>query len=253
MVPGNNWSFPNDLMFLRKHFAASPLVARVAPFVIFLALTACQGQFGEASRYWFYLAKTLVGAWLVFEMRPFVAEMRAAFSWEAVAVGVGVFAMWVGLDGFYPKMSELGAKVGLSKGAATVVAAWNPHVQFGEDAALAWFFIAVRILGSSLVVPALEEVFFRCVRALLLSRLLLAEPGQARLAVLARFAVRFRVSGIGPLEETARECHRCARDHEFSAGRVGGGKRRVAVLVRTFNIQPPTYRAGRAKPVGVEC
>ena len=148
-------------MLLRRQFENSPTVARVAPFVVFLLLTYGQGKFGEASRYWFYLAKTLVGAWLLFEMRPFVAEMRTAFSWEAVAVGVGVFVMWVGLDGFYPKVSELGAKVGLSKGAATAVAAWNPHVQFGEGAVLAWFFIAVRILGSSLVVPALEEVFFR--------------------------------------------------------------------------------------------
>ena len=148
-------------MLLRKQFEKSPAVARVAPFVIFLLLTYCQGKFGEASRYWFYLAKTIVGAWLLFEMRPFVAEMRLAFSWEAVVVGVGVFVMWVGLDGFYPKVSELGAKTGLSKTAATAVLAWNPHLQFGDGAVLAWFFIVVRILGSSLVVPALEEVFFR--------------------------------------------------------------------------------------------
>lgn len=148
-------------MLLRKQFENSPALVRVLPFVVFLLLTFAQGKFGEASRYWFYLAKTLVGAWLLFEMRPFVTEMRAAFSWEAVAVGVGVFAMWVGLDGFYPKLSELNAKVGLSKAAAMTAAAWNPHAQFGEGAGLAWFFIAVRILGAALVVPALEEVFFR--------------------------------------------------------------------------------------------
>ena len=67
-------------MFLRRPFAASPLLARVAPFILFLALTFGQGQFGEASRYWFYLAKTLVGAWLILEMRPFVAEMRWAVA-----------------------------------------------------------------------------------------------------------------------------------------------------------------------------
>ena len=148
-------------MLLRKQFENSPGLARVAPFVVFLLLTYCQGKFGEASRYWFYLAKTLVGAWLLFEMRPFVAEMRCALSWEAVAVGVGVFAMWVGLDGVYPKMSELSTKVGWSKSAATAVAAWNPQLQFGAGAGLAGLFIAVRILGSALVVPALEEVFFR--------------------------------------------------------------------------------------------
>lgn len=146
---------------LRKQFENSPIAARVAPFVVFLLLTYGQGKCGEESRYWFYLAKTLVGAWLLFEIRPFVAEMRAAFSWEAVVVGVGICAIWVGLDGFYPKLSELTVKAGLSKAVATAALPWNPHLQFGDGTALAWFFIGVRILGSALVVPALEEVFFR--------------------------------------------------------------------------------------------
>ena len=47
---------------LFKKLEASPLLARVVPFVVFVVLTFCQGQFGEASRYWFYLAKTIVGA-----------------------------------------------------------------------------------------------------------------------------------------------------------------------------------------------
>ena len=74
------------MRLLEKKIAESPVIARVAPFVIFLVLTFCQGQFGEASRYWFYLAKTLIGAWLIWEMRPFVSEMRWAVSWEAVVV-----------------------------------------------------------------------------------------------------------------------------------------------------------------------
>jgi len=136
------------MIFLRKKFADSPILARVVPFVIFLLLTFCQGLFGEASRYWFYLAKTLVGAWLVWEMRPFVTEMRWALSGEAVAVGVGVCVIWVGLDEFYPKLGKAGT-------------VWNPHVHFGEGALLAWLFIVVRIIGSSLIVPPLEEVFYR--------------------------------------------------------------------------------------------
>ena len=147
---------------LRTQMQRSPVFARVAPFVVFLLLTALQGAFGEASRYWFYLAKTVVGAWLVWEMRPFVPEMRWAFSWEAVVVGVGVCVMWVGLDGYYPRLSELAVKIGLSKGQAAAESVnWNPHLQFGHGTTLAWTFIVVRILGSSLVVPPLEEVFFR--------------------------------------------------------------------------------------------
>jgi len=130
------------------HFLRSPVTARVTPFAVFLVLTACQGQFGSASAYWFYFAKTIVGAWLVWKTRPLVQEMRWAFSPEAVAVGVAVFAAWVGLDRFYPKFFH---------GNAT----GNPAAVFGDGSALAWFFIVVHIAGMTLIVPPIEEVFYR--------------------------------------------------------------------------------------------
>jgi membrane protease YdiL (CAAX protease family) len=148
-------------MFLRRPFAASPLVVRVAPFVIFLALTFGQGLFGEASRYWFYLAKTLVGVWLIREMRPFVAEMRWAISWEAVVVGVGVFAVWVGLPAEWTTQNSLWVKLGLLHPTAEAPKLWNPFDQFGDGSALAWLIIGVRVAGSTFVVPPLEEVFYR--------------------------------------------------------------------------------------------
>jgi hypothetical protein len=147
-------------------------MARVAPFVIFLALTACQGQFGEASRYWFYAAKTFLSIWLVWAMRPVVAEMRWAFSWEAVVVGVLVCAMWVGIDGHYPGINQIIQKylcpllksIGLEgwcPGISQPQMPWNPHAQFGQNSPLAWSIIAVRIFGSTIIVPPLEEVFYR--------------------------------------------------------------------------------------------
>ncbi len=147
--------------FSPKKFSASPVIARAAPFIIFLALTFCQGEFGEASRYWFYLAKTLVGAWLIWEMWPFVKEMRWAFSWEAVVVGVGMFALWVGITGEWAAQSTLWMKLGITHPPAEPSKLWNPHEQFGHGAALAWLFIMVRILGSTFIVPPLEEVFYR--------------------------------------------------------------------------------------------
>jgi CAAX protease family protein len=133
---------------LQEKFKSSDVYVRVAPFVIFIVLTVAQSGFGEQGRYWFYLAKTLVGAWLIFQMRPFVAEMRWAVSWEAVAVGIAVCVMWVGIDSWYPKFSEAGKP-------------WDPHAQFGLNSTLAWLFILVRTLGSTFVVPPLEEVFYR--------------------------------------------------------------------------------------------
>jgi CAAX prenyl protease-like protein len=132
----------------REKMQASPIYARVAPYVIFILLTVSQGMFGEAGRYWIYLGKTLVGAWLVWEMRRFVPEMRWEVSTEAIAIGVGVCILWVGIDTFYSHM-----------GSDTTP--WNPRAQFGEHSTLTTVFIAGRVLGSTFVVPPLEEVFFR--------------------------------------------------------------------------------------------
>jgi len=145
---------------LGKSFA-KPVTARVVPFLFFLALTFCQGKFGAASAYWFYLAKTLTGAWLIWEMRPLVSEMRWAISWEAIFVGVGIFAVWVGISGDWTTQNSLWVKLGIAHPPAKPAVLWNPNEQFGSGSALAGLFIVTRILGSTFVVPPLEEVFYR--------------------------------------------------------------------------------------------
>ena len=155
-------------MFLRTiPFSGSPVVARVAPFCpLCPAHRRRRGKLlGPASAYWFYLAKTLVGLWLIWEIRPFVLEMRWAFSWEAVAVGVGVFAVWVGINGDWTTQSSLWVeKLGLSHApAAPQSASWNPNVQFG--CRLRASCVAVHPHAHPrfhwLIVPPLEEVFYR--------------------------------------------------------------------------------------------
>jgi len=137
--------------FLRSQFRASPVHARVLPYVIILILTFVQDSFDGPLRYWLYLAKMLVGAWCIGEVRALVPEMRWAVSWEAVTVGVLVCVMWVGLDPYYGKAQVL-VKAG---------APWNPLREFGEKSAMGWLFAVVRIIGSALVVPPIEEAFYR--------------------------------------------------------------------------------------------
>ena len=126
----------------------TPLQARVLPFAVFVTLTFAQGWFGEASRYWIYALKTGVGAVLLWMVWPLVSEMKWRFTWESGVAGVLVAVLWIGLDPLYPKLSS-------------TVNPWNPHAAFGNDSALAWTFILVRILGSTIVVPPLEEIFYR--------------------------------------------------------------------------------------------
>jgi len=149
---------------LRKQLAASPLAARVVPFLVFATFTIGQGKFGDSSRYWLYFIKTLVGVWLIWLVRPLVTEMKWKFSWASVVVGIAVFAIWVGLDQFYPPFDRLLSYVGLAKagaGAESALDLWNPLVHYGQSSALAWMFILARVLGSSIVVPPLEEIFYR--------------------------------------------------------------------------------------------
>ena len=126
-------------------------LVRIVPFAAFLALTQLQGRFGETGAYWIYTLKTILGALLVWLVWAHVKEMRWNFSWEAVAAGVAVFLAWVGLDGFYPMFTIFGERANT----------FNPLNSYGDGSALAVAFIAARILGSSLVVPLLEEVFYR--------------------------------------------------------------------------------------------
>lgn len=141
------------------------------PYVAFVVITMFQGHLGPASQYWVYLAKTLAGAWLIYAMRPFVDELQWRISWEAVAMGVAICAIWIGLDGHYPRLHEPKSD-------------WFPAKHFGDNTAAAWFFIGVRILGSSLVVPPLEEVFFRslCYRYIVKADFLSMPLGQFHLA-----------------------------------------------------------------------
>jgi uncharacterized protein len=136
---------------LREKLAASPIHARVLPYILILVVTFLQDSFGEDLRYWLYFAKMLLGAWCIWEMRSLVPEMRWAFSWESIAVGVAIFLIWVFLDPYYPKFEFL-FKMGNP---------WNPFKQYGEGSAMGWFFFWVRTLGSAIFIPPLEEIFYR--------------------------------------------------------------------------------------------
>jgi CAAX prenyl protease-like protein len=139
------------MKFLRDLIRASPIHARVVPYIIILVLTFVQDGFAGNARYWLYLVKMLAGIWCIREMRGLVPEIRWAFSWEAVVAGIGVCVIWIGLDPYYPKIEFL-FKAGNP---------WNPFKQFGAASAMGWFFVAVRTIGSALVVPPIEEAFYR--------------------------------------------------------------------------------------------
>jgi len=133
---------------LCKKLQESPILARVLPFLIFITLTSTQGSFGPESHFWIYLIKTLLGVWMIWTIWPLVGEMRWNFSIEAVGGGILVFVLWISLDFQYPKLTAPGDS-------------WNLNKHFNPDSIMFWLFATTRIIGSTLVVPLLEEVFYR--------------------------------------------------------------------------------------------
>jgi uncharacterized protein len=91
---------------------------------------------------------------MVWSMYPLVQEMRWKVSWEAVLAGVVVFLLWISLG-------NVMRAIGLGSFGEWKLSgkSWNPSADFTTP--LATFFIVVRIVGSTLIVPPLEEVFYR--------------------------------------------------------------------------------------------
>lgn len=130
---------------------------RVVPFVVFLLITGLQGRLGESSKFWIYALKVPVGAGMIWAVWASIPEMRWKWSWEALGAGVGVFVLWIGLDLVIAWMQTVPSFHRLPGQSEP----WNPHLQYGANSTAAWFFIMTRLIGSGLIVPPLEEVFYR--------------------------------------------------------------------------------------------
>lgn len=150
------WTF-SDMEDLIRWLREKPDRARIAPFVVWVVLTSLEGMFGEASYYWVYALKSVIGAWMVWAIWPAVQEMRWRVSWEAIVVGVLVFFLWVGMEGHYPPLNKI-----LSWDTSGEKSShWNVFEFFGERSVWAWVFICLRIAATAIIVPPLEEILYR--------------------------------------------------------------------------------------------
>ncbi len=136
---------------IRKPLRFGDDVAYVAPMAVFLAFTWAGGQW-PAFYPLTYVAKTFLTAALLWYFRAQYTRISWKFAWLGVIVGiVGIF-QWVCMEKFilshwpnYPHMSH---------------EAYVPGEHF-HDHTLMWLFIAIRWSGASLVVPFMEELFWR--------------------------------------------------------------------------------------------
>lgn len=143
-----------------------PEMPRVFPFVLFLLIGMAQGHFFSGSEYWIYAVKTVLVGALLWYWRRLLVEMRWAFSASGIAIGIVIALLWVGLNHHVPTLNDIWYTLrrwvtGQIPPSVTPDPVWNPVSFFKGQPFLGWGFVAVRVLGRSLVVPAMEEVFYR--------------------------------------------------------------------------------------------
>jgi len=131
-------------------------VARTAPFAAFMVLLALRGALpadesaGVDSR-WVYGASVLVVggllAWFWREYGELVRQTWPSASEVALAVGAGlaVFVLWINLDASWMRIGEPSASFVPTDGAGQLL----------------WPLVTVRWIGATLVVPVMEELFWR--------------------------------------------------------------------------------------------
>ena len=134
----------------------APAIARIVPFGVFIAFIALDSTLTELAPTlgmdprWWYAIRVLVVAWLViWYWRSYVelasARRVSAVQWVlALLVGVVVFALWINLN-FQPL-------------AFGVTGGFDPRKGAGE---VDWALVATRLAGAALVVPVMEELFWR--------------------------------------------------------------------------------------------
>jgi len=120
-----------------------PAIPYILPFATFLLLTEL-ARWVPNSLLWIYPLKTVITGGLLLWFRKTYSEIARDFSWLAVAVGVVVLLLWIPLYGGYLLVSE-----------PEIV---NPY-ELAGSLALPW--VAIRLFGSSIVVPVMEELFWR--------------------------------------------------------------------------------------------
>ena len=121
-------------------------VPYVLPFALFAVLTYGINLSGLHPGLGYTLKTVLVAGCLIYFLPAYRGEIQFRIRLGDIAAGILVFLVWIGLEGMYPQLGSLGG--------------FNPYA-LSDGQAAASGLIAVRIIGAALVVPIMEELFWR--------------------------------------------------------------------------------------------
>jgi exosortase E/protease (VPEID-CTERM system) len=117
----------------------------LAPFTAVLATGMITAAFTAGFDYCYPL-RLIVGGAILYHYRRSYTGLLVTWSWTAVAIGAGVFVLWIGLD-------QLQAQTGLKSTYPASLAL------MGRSWATAW--LVLRLFGYVLLTPLVEELAFR--------------------------------------------------------------------------------------------
>ena len=126
-----------------------PGLSHYLPFAVFIVLTWLPSEIPRTvlpgAGFIFYAVKTIVTAYLLWRFRKYYLELSFKFHWSAPLAGILIIVAWVGLDGYYPL---LGTRIGFDPSQTS-------------DHIIRVSVVFMRLSGAVLVVPIMEELFFR--------------------------------------------------------------------------------------------
>lgn len=131
-------------------------VVRIAPFALFMLLLALRGWMSEQANPWFdprwlYGATVVLVGGLLLLCRHEYGELFRQILPDfkecmlALAVGLLVFGLWIHLDAPWMVLGQAAAA----------------FVPVATDGTLDWPLIALRWIGATMLVPVMEELFWR--------------------------------------------------------------------------------------------
>jgi CAAX prenyl protease-like protein len=125
-------------------YQKSSCIPYIFPFALF-AVCIYVGLLFNISQSFMYPVKTvLVASSLIYFWNAYKQEIRFSFSWLPVISGILVFCIWVVFEGMYPQIGH---------------SEFNPY-DYASGYGV-YFIITFRLIGATLVVPLMEELFWR--------------------------------------------------------------------------------------------
>ncbi|MGW8391217.1 CAAX prenyl protease-related protein [Pseudoduganella sp. HUAS MS19] len=129
---------------------AMPRVLPFATFIVFIIFADVLERFGAHANTlrWLYPLKIALVLAMLLAWRKQYRELRSLPARRdaiaAIGVGAGVFVLWIALDASW-------MQIGTPRGFDAA----------GSDGRIDWALVAVRAVGAALVVPLMEELFWR--------------------------------------------------------------------------------------------